>query len=349
MRSGFDAARIPAGLTRGLYVVATACFVVAVAIHVLTYTPLGSSDALQTTSMVAFPVLFPVWFVMLFVIFLGRVPFDRVLSSLPVQVKVLGILLVAYVFLDFFLMLALLPGQPVEEGGKFFFNEHGLVRTTETVYRQGLAYQARLISGHEMLFFGLAAVFGFQIDRLRVGKISLPEAPVPAIGGTVSPGPLDRRVVLETRLKPDQCASRLQSRLGPLLGWSGGRRLELWGLVSSDGFSLQMGRGGSNRQLVFASGRFAQPGRGTRVEVWLQLKRWGLPAIVGGAVAFPIVGVVMDALTGGSHDFAAFTAVIAVFALVANLASALYRRNRLLSLIERALEAHRIATPGVPN
>jgi hypothetical protein len=299
--------------------------------------------------MVAFPVLFPVWFVMLFAISLGRVPFDRVLSSLPAPVKVIGSLLVAYVFLDFFLMLALVPGQPVEQGGSFFFNDHGLVRTTETAYRQGLAYQARLISGHEMLFFGLAAVFGFQIDRLRRGKTSLPEAKVPAIGAVISPGPLDRRVVLETGLRPDDCVTRLRSRLGPLLGGSWGRQMELWGLVSSEGFSLQMGRGGSTRQLVLASGGFAQTGRRTRIEVWLQFKRGGVAAIVGGVVAFPIVGVVMDAITGGSHDFAAFTAAIAVVVMVANLAFALYQRNRPLSLIERALEAHRVETLGGPN
>jgi hypothetical protein len=57
----------------------------------------------------------------------------------------------------------------------------------------------------------------------------------------------------------------------------------------------------------------------------------------------------MDAITGGSRDFAAFTAAIAVVALVANLAFALYQRNRLLSLIERALEAHRVETLGGPN
>src|ERR1700693_3857410 len=231
MRAGFDAARIPAGLTRGMYIVAAAFFALAAATHLLTYTPLGSADVLQTTSMVAFPVAFPVWGVMLFIIFLGRVPFDRVLGSLAMQVKVLGALLVAYVALDFFLMVALLPGQPVEQGGHFFFNEGGLVPTTAAAYRQGLAYQARLISGHEMIFFGLAALIGFQIDRLRSGKASLPEAVLPAIGVGGSPGPLDRQVVLETRLTPDECVTRLQPRLGPLLGGSWGRQIELWGLV----------------------------------------------------------------------------------------------------------------------
>src|SRR5450759_5504736 len=82
-----------------------------------------------------------------------------------------------------------------------------------------------------------AAVFGYQLDRLRRGKATLAEAPTPAIGDVVSPGPLDRLVVLETALTPDQCAGRLQARLGPLLGWPWGSRMELWGSVSSDGFS----------------------------------------------------------------------------------------------------------------
>lgn len=345
MTSGFDAARIPRGLTRGLFVIACAFFLLAAATHLLAYTPLGSSDALQTTSTVAFPAAFPVWGVMLFIIFLGRVPFDRVLSSLPPPLKVLGVLLLAYVGLDFFLMLALLPGQPVKQDGKFFFDDHGLVPTTAAAYRQGLAYQARLISGHEMIFFGVAALIGRQIERLRSGKVSLPETPLPAIGAGVSPGPLDRQVVLETGLTPDECVTRLQPRLGPLLGGSWGRQMEVLGLVSSQGFSLQMGRSGSIRQLVFASGTFAQPARGTQIQLWLQLKHWGLPAIVGAAVAFPIVGAVMDALSGGGHHFVELTTALAVFALVANLAFALYQRHRLLFLIERALDAHRIQTP----
>ena len=321
--------------------VAAAFFVVAATTHVLTYTPLGSADTLQVTSMVVFPVMFPVWGVMLFAIFLGRVPFDRVMSSLPLSIKVLGGLLVAYVFFDFFLMAGLLPGQPVEQGGKFFFDDHGLVPTTAAAYRQGLAYQARLITGHEMLFLGLAAVFGYQLDRLRLGRVSLPHAPIPAIGDQISPGHLDRLVVLETGLTPDQCASRLQARLGPLLGWHWGSRTELSGLVSPHGFSVQMGQRGSTRQLVFAGGRFAQTGRGTRLHVVLQFKRWGLLTVVGTAVAVPIVGAVVDAVTGGGHDFVIFLSAMAAFALVANITFALYQRHRLLSLIERTLDARR--------
>ena len=341
MRSGFDVARIPAGLTRGLFVIATTFFVLAAGIHLLSYTPVGSADPVQTVALVAALLIFPVWGVMLLTIFWARVPFDGVLSSLPFPVKVLGTLLVAYVFFDFFLMSGLLPGQPVEQGGKFFFDDHGLVPTTAAAYRQGFAYQARLITGHEMLFFGLAAVFGYQLDRLRLGKASLPQVPIPAIGDPISLGPLDRMVVLETGLTPEQCASRLQARLGPLLGWHWGSRTELSGLVSPDGFSVQMGQRGSARQLVFAGGSFAQPGRGTRIQVWLQFKRWGLLTIVGTAVAVPIVGAVVDALTGGGHDFVIFLSAMAVFALVANLAFALYQRHRLLSLIERTLDARR--------
>jgi heme exporter protein D len=346
LRSGFDAARLPAGLTRGLYLVASVFFVLAAATHLLTYTSLGSADILQTTSMVTFAVIFPVWGVMLLAIFLGRVPFDRVLTSLPPQVKVLGTLLVVYVFLDFFLMLALLPGQPVEQGGKFFFDDHGLVPTTAAAYRQGLAYQARLISGHEMLFLGLTAVFGFQLERVRRGEARLPEAPPPAIGAVLSPGFLDRLVVLETALTPDECATRLSSRLGPLIGMSWGRQMEVWGLVSPSGFSLHMGRSGSTRHLVFAGGTFAQPGRGTQISAWLQLKSWSLPTIVVTAVAFPIVGGVMDAVTGGGHYFVVLTFALAVFSLVANLAFALYQRHRMLSFIERAVEARQVESTG---
>jgi hypothetical protein len=319
--------------------------VVAATTHLLTYTPVGSADALQFTSLAVFPVMFPVWGVMIFAFFLGRVPFDGVLRSLPLSVKVLGALLAAYIVFDFFLMSVVLPGQPVEQGGKFFFDDHGLVPTTAAAYRQGLAYQARLITGHEMIFLGLAAVFGYQLDRLRLGKASLPQAQIPAIGDLVSPGPLDRHVVLQTGLTPDQCASRLQAVLGPILGWQWGSRTELSGLVSADGFSLQIGRRGSTSKLVFAGGTFAQIGRGTRIQVWLQFERWSLPAIVGTAVALPVVGAVVDALTGGGHEFVVLLSGMAVFALVANLGFALYQRHRLVSLIERTLDAQRIPAP----
>lgn len=345
MRSGFDAARVPGALTRGLFAISTTFFALAAATHLLSYTPLGSADALQVTSMLGFPVLFPVWGVMLFAIFLGHVPFDRVLSSLPLRVKVLGVLLVAYVFFDFFLMSALLPGQPVEQGGAFFFDDHGLVPTTEAAYRQGLAYQARLITGHEMIFFGLAAVFGYQLDRLRRGKAGLPEAPIPAIGDVFSPWPLDRLVVLETALTPEECASRLQSRMGPLLGLSWGRRMELWGTASSEGFSLQLFRGSSSSQLVFVVGRFARAGPSTRVEVFLQFKRWAVLAVGGTAIALPIVGVVIDSISGRGHYSLGILSAMALFGVVGNLAFALYQRHRLLSLIVQTLDARLLPTP----
>jgi hypothetical protein len=332
-------------MTRGLFVISAAFFALAAGTHLLSYTPLGQADVLQATSMLAFPVLFPVWAVMLFAIFLGRVPFDRVLSSLPMPVKVLGVLLVAYVFVDFFLMAVLLPGQPVAQGGSFFFDDHGLVPTTEAAYRQGLAYQARLISGHEMLLFGLAAAFGYQLERLRSGKAHLGVAPIPAIGDVFSPWPLDRLVQLETALTPDQCATRLDARMGPVLGRSWGGHLELWGSVSSEGFSLQLFRGSSSSQLVFAIGRFARMGPATRVEVWLQLKRWAVLAVGGTAVALPIIGVVTNVITGGSHYSLALLSAIAVFGLVGNLAFAFFQRHRLLSFIERTLDARRIQMP----
>jgi len=69
MRSGFDAQRVPAGLTRGLFVIATAFFVLAAAIHLLSYTPVGSADPVQTVALVAAPFIFPVWGAMLLTIF----------------------------------------------------------------------------------------------------------------------------------------------------------------------------------------------------------------------------------------------------------------------------------------
>jgi hypothetical protein len=239
------------------------------------------------------------------------------------------------------LMFKLLPGQPTVEAGKFFLNDHGtLLPVSPDGYRQALAHQARLFSGHEMFFFGCAAVFGYQIDRVRSGNLHLAAPPVPKLAGDFpSPVALSQSVVLETSYTPNQCVHELQAsvdRLPAAFLWS---RSKLWGTVSADGFWLQLAQGSSS-QLAFAMGRFVQQGAGTRVQVELRLKRSILLFVVGTALLLPILGTVLDA-NSGDHRFLFLLSAMAAFGLIGNVAFALFQRRRLLSTIERALNAHR--------
>jgi hypothetical protein len=339
MRPGLDIKSVPAGVTRVWFTIASAFFASAVVIHLLSYTPLGSSDAIQTIVVVLAFLLFPVWVVTIFSLVFSPVPLDRLAGSLPAVVKTLGYLLLAYVGADFLLMLVLLPGQPVEQNGHFFFNNHGAFTPISLDrYNQGLAYQARLFSGHEMAFYGVAVVLGYQLDRLRRGRITfaVPAVPTQATGVT----PLSRLVVVETALSPDQCVRQLQAELDLVRGWSWAGRARLWGSVSADGFWLGMERS-SRSALVFATGRFSPRGTGTRIQVHLQLKRWGWLGLIASAVFVAIFGAFINEATGGDH-LVIIVAGLAAFVLFGNLALVLFERRRVLGKIESVLYAHRV-------
>ena len=249
-------------------------------------------------------------------------------------------LLLAYVFADFFLMFKLLPGQPTEQAGKFFLNDHGTLLPVSTDgYRQALAHQARLFTGHELLFFGWAAVLSYQIARLRNGKLRLAAPAVPEVITDLPPVALSQSIVLETSYTPDQCVHELQASVDRIPAAFVWRSSKLWGTVSSDGFWLQLAQGSSS-QLAFAIGRFVQQGAGTRVELQLRLKRSIRLFVVGTAALLPILGAVLDANTGG-HNFVLLFSAMAAFGLLGNLAFALIQRRRLLSTIQHALNARR--------
>lgn len=337
MRPGLDIKKVPAGVTRAWFAIASAFFASAVVIHVLSYTQLGSSDAVQTIVLVLALFLFPVWIVTILGFVFSPLPFDRLAGSLPAVVKTLGFLLVAYIAADFFLMLVLLPGQPVQQNAGFFFNNHGSFTPISLhIYNQGLAYQARLFSGHEMAFYGVAAVFAYQFDRLRRGRIAFTVLAVPTLAIAVTP--LSRLVVLETSLSPDQCVQQLQAELDMVHGWTWAGRSRLWGSVSADGFWLGM-ESSSRSAPVFATGRFSPQATGTRIQVHLQLKRWGWWGLVVWAVVVAVFGAFVDDATGGDH-LLIIVAVLVAFVLLGNAALLWYEGRRLLTAISSALYAH---------
>jgi hypothetical protein len=340
IRRPLGLAKIPAALTRTVYVVAAIFFVIAAVVHVLTYTPLGSADAVQTATFVLFPCAFPVFGAVVIIVAFNRLRLDLLMGSLPFAIKVLGVLLLAYIFVDFLSMFKLLVGQPTEQAGKFFLNDHGtLIPVSLDGYRQGLAYQARLFTGHEMFFFGWSAVIGYQIDRLRSGRLRLAAPTIPeAISDSPSPISLVRSVVLETSYSPNQCASQLQASVDRIPAAFLGSSSKLWGTISAEGFWLQLAQGSAS-QLAFAVGRFAQQGTGTRVQLQLRLKRWVLLAVAGTALVLVILGVVFD--NARDHRFVILFSAMGAFGLLANVAFALAQRHRLLSTIEHALNARR--------
>jgi hypothetical protein len=253
------------------------------------------------------------------------VPLDRLVELLPLVVKVIGFLLLVYVVADFLLLLGLLPGQPIEQNGQFFFNNHGsLTPISLERYRQGLAYQARLFTGHEMVFYGVATLVAYQLDRFRRGQISPTTPAIPTLSEFARAGPMSRLVVLETALIPDQCVSRIHAS-------------RLSGSASPDGFWLALERG-ARASLVFATGRFTPQGTGTRVEVRLELKRWGWWSLIASAALVPVFGVAIDWATGGG-DLAAIVFVLVAFILIGNVTALWLERRRLLSAIESALSA----------
>lgn len=314
--------------------ITAAFFASALVIHLTTYTTFGGSDAVQAIGLALFFLAFPVLFATIGSFAFSPVPFDRLIELLPGPVKVFAAMLLVYVAADFVLMIRFLPGNPIEQNGHFFFNSHGaLTPISLEGYRQGLAYQARLFTGHEMVFFGVAAFVAYQLDRFRRGKI----AAIRPMDVSTRPGPLSRFVVLETTVPPDQCVSSLLADLETAPGWSWLRAARLWGSVSADGFWLALERR-SRAALVFATGRFFPQGTGTRVEVHLQLKRWGWWSLAASAVAVPVFGAVVDWATGGGH-LVAIVFVLVAFILVGNTARLLSERRRLLSAIERVLSA----------
>src|SRR5206468_10895543 len=132
----------------------------------------------------------------------ARVPVERLMAGLPVLVYVVGGAVFLYVFVDFFLMMRVLPGQPEQDGSNFYFNDHGsLIPISLDAYRMAMKQAARLFSGHELIFFGFGTLIGYQIDGIRSGRVSLDIAPRDELmEGSPLPYPLSRVVGLQTAL-----------------------------------------------------------------------------------------------------------------------------------------------------
>ncbi len=268
----------------------------------------------------------------------GRIPPDQLLGSLPTWLKVVAVCVAAYVFVDFFLMFTLLPGQPVEQGGGYFLNNHGSFSPiSKSAYLQDLMYGARLFSGHAIVFSGIAALVGFQLDRIRRGHVVTGPPISTSLPPPGLPPPFARSARLQTILSPEQCAERLKAYISRAPSWIGTRgrrdRQALAGSVSERGFNLSLPYGNGSG-MVSAAGIFVATEGATVVDEVISFKRWYLASMLA---AYPIMlGLMFIAFHGFTGLFAVLLAGVVVVTAV-NVGVGLRDMSRLQSNIRRAL------------
>ena len=165
-----------APVARFLYPVAVAGFTAAAVLNAITWLPIDVSG-LTGLWVLLFIGIFPVWFPVVLILareqktlrtaagrtrwygFGPSLSWRAMFVGVPRWVLVLGVVLVAYVGVNFFASLSLLPGQPEASGGAYYFNNHGShIPTDIHGYLDGLRYQMRIFTGHPMIFYGVAAL-----------------------------------------------------------------------------------------------------------------------------------------------------------------------------------------------
>jgi hypothetical protein len=270
----------------------------------------------------------------------ARIPFDRLLAGLPVYVYIVGVAVLLYVLADFFLMVKVLPGNPEQDGATFYFNNHGSrIPTDADGYLTGLMHQARLVSGHALIFLGIAALIAYQIEEIRSGRISLDVGPRDdALERSPLPYPLSRTVRLQTALAPEVCAERLLT-FQPPSGWSFfGASRGLRGQASAEEFRMEVASPQS--QLVYAVGRFERVGGAPSIHVLLPFKRWALISFAAMILLAPVAVAIVGSVGPPLPSFALALAFLVVVG--ANLLIGLDQRRRLLGQIKQAIDAQEI-------
>lgn len=335
-----DVRKFPAPLTKAFVWVAGSMMAVAICVHLATYGPSQLGPSLMNIALALFPFLFLVFGPAVVVLSFARIPLERMYAGLPVYAYVVGVALLFYVAVDFFLLQKLLPGQPIEDGATFYFNNHGdHIPTTAEGYRMGLMHSARLFTGNEIIFFGVAALIAYQADRIRSGRINLDAVTRDdALERSPLPYPLSRTVTLQTALTPEVCAQRLLTFL-PRSGWSffsGSRGVR--GEASAEKFRIELAS--SQSQMGYAVGEFETVGGATVVRVLLPFKRWALISVAASALLFPLAWAVLDGV--GFHLPLLGVAFVYVVGIGMNVVFAFDQRRRLLALIKQAIDAREV-------
>jgi len=307
----------------------------ALGVHLSSYGPDQLGPSLINVALGLFPIVFLIFGPAVAVVGLARIPINRLFTGLPAYVYVIGLAILVYVFADFFAMVALLPGQPEQDGSNFYFNNKGtLIPISADTYRMGLMHGARLFSGHELIFFGISALIARQVDAIRSGRITIDLAPHDdAMERTRLPYPLQRLVTLWTVRSPETCAQNLLTPTLPRSFFDTVRGLR--GEASGAGFRVELES--SQSQMVYAVGQFQADRDGTSIHVLLTFKRWPLIALGSSAVLIPVAWAVLGFLGFQMPWF--FVAFVVLVGVVGNFLFGLDQRRRLLAQIKRTTDA----------
>ncbi len=322
-----DIRKLPSALTKGFLAFAGLMTVAALSVHLSSYGPDQIGPTLMNFALALFPLVFLVFGPVVVIVAFARVPVERLMAGLPVLVYVVGGAVFLYVFVDFFLMMRVLPGQPEQDGSNFYFNDHGsLIPISLDAYRMAMKHAARLFSGHELIFFGFGTLIGYQIDGIRSGRVSLDIAP------------RDEVMERSPALSPEACVARLltapQRPAWSLFAASQGLR----GQASTTEFRVEMA--GAQSQMVYAVGRFGRVGGATGIRLLMTFKRWPLITLAASIVLAPLVWAFMVAAGFPLPWF--LLAFVVVFGVGGNFLFGLDQRRRLLAHIKRATEASEI-------
>jgi hypothetical protein len=138
---------------RTLATIGVIAFLVAAAIHVSTFFPVNGDYLTVGVLILVAPMAMVFGSAILAAN--ARRPRLSVPSRGPGLVLALGVMaLFVYAGINFF--LTRLPGQPEALGGGYFLNNHGFrVEISPEQYREAVRLQARLLSGHFLLFIGV--------------------------------------------------------------------------------------------------------------------------------------------------------------------------------------------------
>ncbi len=324
MQSRFDIRRFPRVATLGYATLASLGLVGAATVNAASYGPAVWGQILTNAALALFLAVFPLFFLAMGAVNLSRAPIGVLFGDIPWPVKILGALVFAYVFLNFFLTLHMLPATPQQQSSS---------------NPQGLMYVARLFSGHAIVFFGACAAIAYELERVRSGRLNLNVGPRDeAMERHVLPLLLSRTVTLQTMLSAAECAKRLQQPI-PRGFFSYLGRYGVRGEVNSAGFRLELG--GPQASMVYAVGRFEGGGRPTFIHVLLTFKRWVVISFGAAILVYPVFWLVLNRL---GFPFAPELLVfVLVFGVGGNFLFGLGQMTSLLNQIKRATDSQAVS------
>lgn len=183
-------------LATAAYPIALAGVLASAVLNALSWLPFDVSPIVPVTFLL-FAGVFPVWLAAISVLVQEqqlrrasqgktrwwqsgpRFRWRDVLINVPRWTLLVFLVIAAYAYINFFASLAQLPGQPEIAAGNYYFVNHGsYIPTTLAGYMQGLRVEVRMLTGHPMVFFGLAALVMYGRRRPAAGSLSRGATPL---------------------------------------------------------------------------------------------------------------------------------------------------------------------------